>query len=490
MARRPRHDENPPVLTAVMNRHLGALRLYSVEVYLEWCCKHGFAVTLDKGTRDRQAEVEAHDTAIASKLKRHSKQKNNPRQIIEAVFRGEMPASDVQRAALRDLCSHIERNRPPAKTFDSLLEFILWAESDTDFVFESFKYGSASLLAGAALFKVHSRKGQWLRPLTEWKKQSHNAERQFGSLLRHLFAKYPVPAFMDQAWSLESKASYAFRDWYIHIGAGKNIRTARTPIPLTKLMAHHFLEAPASYSIEHALRWGQIHGLDGDRPLARAVIGSRIGNQFQNDEFWVSVFRFFIANPMLDRAHFGPIADYLYAQKFERRDVMNAEGGMEVLPPPQPNLVMRGRTPDTLLAQVERWHRVLGQTRGFDNVHFQPSGFKPLEFKTGNKEDQSTWRFRELRSTSELVDEGKKMRHCVSTYARSCAAGRCSIWTMELHSRMGIDKRQTIEVAKSGEIVQCRGKLNRLPTVGELDMVRKWANHAGLTLAPYVMAKA
>jgi hypothetical protein len=472
-----------------MNRHLGALRLFTVPAYLEWCGKHGFAATLDKNTRDRQTEIEAHEAAIASKLKRHSKQKNNPRQIIEASFRGEITARDVQRAPLRDLCSLIERNRPSPIKIEPLLEFVLWAESETDFLFESFKYGTASVPAAAALFKIHSRKGQWLRPLADWKKQSHNTERQFGSLLRHLFAKYPVPAFMDQAWSLDSKASYAYRDWYIHIGAGKNIRTAKKlPFPLTKLMAHHFLEAPASFTIENALRWGQIHGLGGDRTLARAVIGSRFGNYFQNDDFWVSLFRFFIANPMLDRTHFGPIADYLYAQKFERREVMNAEGGMDVIPPPQPNLVMRVRTPDTLLAQVERWHRVLGQTRGFENVHFKPSGFKPLEIKTGNKDDESAWRFRELRSTAELVEEGKKMRHCVSTYARSCATGHCSIWTMELNSRMGTDKRQTIEVSKSGEIVQCRGRQNRLPTVGELDMVRKWANHAGLKIAPFVVS--
>ena len=34
----------------------------------------------------------------------------------------------------------------------------------------------------------------------------------------------------------------------LHLGAGKNIRTLDTPFPLSKLMAHHFLQAPDDYS--------------------------------------------------------------------------------------------------------------------------------------------------------------------------------------------------------------------------------------------------
>jgi hypothetical protein len=35
-------------------------------------------------------------------------------------------------------------------------------------------------------------------------------------------------------------------------------------------------------------------------------------------------------------------------------------------------------------------------------------------------------------------------------------------------------------------IVQCRGKQNRLPTPADLDVVKKWARFAGLTLSPCV----
>jgi hypothetical protein len=275
------------------------------------------------------------------------------------------------------------------------------------------------------------------------------------------------------------------REWFVQLGAGKSMRTFQTPIPLTKAMAHHFLEAPDDYSIEGAMRWGQVHALGGGARLTAALLGTRIGQDFRDNEFWTSVIRFFVANPLLDRRHVGPIVDYLYAQKFETREVLVGPGRVEVHPPPQPGLAMRGRTANTLLAQVERWHRELGRASGAERLYFRRSGVKELVLKAG-REGEREWRIRELLSGADLIAEGRSMKHCVASYARSCASGHCSIWAMELHSELGTEKRQTIEVTHQRVIVQCRGRQNRLPTPAELDVVKEWARHAGLTLSPYV----
>ena len=94
----------------------------------------------------------------------------------------------------------------------------------------------------------------------------------------------------------------------------------------------------------------------------------------------------------------------------------------------------------------------------------------------------------QLRTAADLVAETRAMHHCVASYARSCADGRCSIWAMELVTPMGREKRQTIEVTRDRMIVQCRGKQNRLPSAAELDVVKKWAGLTGLILSPYVRA--
>ncbi len=78
------------------------------------------------------------------------------------------------------------------------------------------------------------------------------------------------------------------------------------------------------------------------------------------------------------------------------------------------------------------------------------------------------------------------MRHCVLSYARSCISGDNSIWAMELQSKDGLEKKQTIQVTKTGLIVQCRGKLNRLPTHPEFSILERWARQAGLSISTHV----
>ena len=56
-------------------------------------------------------------------------------------------------------------------------------------------------------------------------------------------------------------------------------------------------------------------------------------------------------------------------------------------------------------------------------------------------------------------------RHCVATYARSCARGLCSIWALEVESFEGRSKVLTVEVHQATRLIcQARGKCNALPT--------------------------
>lgn len=488
MARRPKSTSDEPVLTSPMRKHLATLGLRSISAYVDWCRNHGFQATLEKTRKEVEVEL-AYVERQKAEVDRQARLHHNPRKLIEAACRGEVRAADVKRPQLQRLCQSIERSKSNPESRADLQALLQWAQSETDFLFESFTFGTATYAAVDALIKLNDRRGQWVRKLEDWKSPSHNARRQFSSLVRHLTARFPVPEFMDAAWLRQEQNSRKLREWYLHIASGKNIRTANTPIPLSKMMAHHFLQAPDTSSIEGAFYWGQVHALGGDANLTNALLGTRIGTSFSDNEFWVTVIKFFIANPMLDRRHVGPIIDYLHAQKFQTREIIDQSGRATIEPPPQPNLQMRGRSADTLLAQVERWHHALGRSKGAENLFFKSSGFKELSIKTGSKDAPSIWSFRELHSGNDLIAEGKAMRHCVASYARSCVAGTCSIWAMELDRRMGVEKIQTIEVSKQGTIVQCRGKQNRLPTAGELDIVRRWAEAVGLSISPYVQAK-
>jgi hypothetical protein len=327
----------------------------------------------------------------------------------------------------------------------------------------------------------------WLRPLEDWIEPSHNSQKQLASALRHLYASFEIPLFMDKAWTT---ANRQHQDWYRHIGCGKNIRTAENiPTVLTKSMAHHFLSAPEHYSIEAAIRWGQVHSLGGDGSIADGLLDTRLANDFSNDDFWLSVVRFFIRNPMLDRRWVNPIVDFIWSQKFENQLLLGENGVVETRAPLQPNFSMHGRTAHALLRQVEEWHAYLGRDIEGSKVCWLKSAISDYQFVAGNAESKNMriYKIRELLSGNELAAEGRQQRHCVRSYANSCAQGIVSIWTMELQSISGTEKLLTIELRLSDlRIRQARGYANRMPTQAEREILERWCSQANLTMESYV----
>ncbi len=325
----------------------------------------------------------------------------------------------------------------------------------------------------------------WLRPLETWRLDSQNAAKQFSSLLRHLFARYDVPLFMDAAFMSGSSTQ---QDWFRHVGSGKNIRSAEgLPVKLDKRTAHHFLQAPHDYSIDAAFRWGQVHAVGGDCSLADALLDTRLVQDFSHNDFWLSVIRFFTRNPMLDRTWINPIIDYLYDQRFRERRVRE-DGELHSLPPPQPNLTMRGRTALSLIRQVETWHGRLGRLRLGELVRWEKSAINDFKLSEGLRGTSGwkQWHIYELLGSDELIAEGREQKHCVASYIWSCQSGRNSIWTMDLLADSKCEKRVTIELdRRKGEIVQVRGKRNRPPDREEIRVIRQWAQAEKLNLRRY-----
>ena len=95
--------------------------------------------------------------------------------------------------------------------------------------------------------------------------------------------------------------------------------------------------------------------------MAQAIIGTRLGQSFENEEFWSTVVLFFVRNPMLDPAHVGPIVDYIHHQKYVPQQVVLPGGEVEERPPAQPNFSMKSRSIPKLLRGVEEWHEELAR---------------------------------------------------------------------------------------------------------------------------------
>lgn len=276
----------------------------------------------------------------------------------------------------------------------------------------------------------------------------------------------------------------------MHIGMGKNIRTANSlPISMTKKMAHYFLKAPSNYDVSSAFRWAQIMGLGGNKAIADAITETRMVRTFVDDDFWVSVLRFFIANPMLDTRQYNPIIDYIWHQKYENRLIFVERGVVREDDPEHPNFSMQGRTAATLLQQVENWHRRLGRESRGGNLQWVKSKVADYRFVEGQakRKNMKVWTIRELLNSQELIAEGRTQNHCVATYARSCFSGNTSIWTMDLQENAGQQKRLTIELHNSSKTIrQVRGLRNRTATALEIDIISRWAFKDGLSIANYI----
>jgi hypothetical protein len=325
----------------------------------------------------------------------------------------------------------------------------------------------------------------WIRPLEDWKPTSHNTYKQFSSLARHLFAKYPVPVFMDNAFY---SGNSIHQDWFIHVGTGNNIRTApQIPIALTKKAAHHMMQSPSDFDINAAIRWGQIHAMGGDERLVRAILRTRINNVFVNNDFWESVFRWFMENPMLDTAQYAPIIDYLYHQKFVPSIPNENPIGPRLLPA-QPNLSMKKRSVEATLRNMEEWHKRAGRANRGGEKYWEGSGIPEISFEEG-EHNKKVYNISEILTAKDLREEGTAMCHCVGSYAQSCASGRTSVWSIKQIDSDGSTIRMlTVEVDnQSRSIRQARGKYNERPAGKAYDIMRRWSVAAGLSISRWLI---
>ncbi len=327
--------------------------------------------------------------------------------------------------------------------------------------------GAPSNTFAAGLVNLVRQRSQWIRDPTNWSFVSTRRHEQFRHLTRHLLARYAVPEFMDHAW-FEADESNARRwqKWWIHVARGGNIRTADTPLQLTRRMAHVFPMCPEQ-TILRNLRWSQVIGMGGSERLARAVVRTRLGRRFENEEFWSTVVLFLANNPMLDPNWAGPVVDYVYNMKFARQRVLREGGGVEDAPPPHPEFTMRRRSATKLLRQVEQWHGTLAR-----ESYVEKSIWSPCEVIRGWEIELPVeglgpvrWVVQELLGSWELAAEGRAMRHCVVSYTPQCVEGHTSIWSIQARTETE-PPQGVLTVAIDNQeraITQARGRYNAVP---------------------------
>ncbi|WP_165235284.1 PcfJ domain-containing protein [Aquisphaera insulae] len=343
----------------------------------------------------------------------------------------------------------------------------------------------SALISGLRSLAAFHR--QWLRPVESWSPAETNPRPQFVSLARHLLAAYDVPGFLTSVW-LEGSTAEARRHqgWFVDVGSGRNIRNSDLPLRLSKMMAHHFLLVPDHFKVDAALRWGQVRGLGGSESLARAVIATRLGRSFEAPDFWETVIRFFVNHPELDLAKVDPIIEYLYDRRFVPQPWLDLPEGEGEWRPPQPDLMMKGRTLRSLWRNALAWQQDRGMQgrRPFKRWPRSEIGeFRLVEAGIADRPARS-WAIRELLTSRELQIEGSAMHHCVGTcYLDLCLTRRASIWSMSVEDVDGRRRVLTIEVnPDTMTVVQAKRCCNARPRPKDLQILGLWAERQGLTV--------
>lgn len=411
----------------------------------------------------------------------------NPKEAIKAIYKGEKINAPIS-SPLRAYQTMFENMAHRGHYEKEALYHLLLHMEDQGVTFvdrtdwRANQPGARSFAnAISALCILHNH---WLRKLTDWKSPSHNTRKQFSSLVRHLLAKYHVPLFMDDAFF---SANPTHQSWFIHIGRGENIRTASNlPIPFTKKIAHQMMTAPNEFDVNAAIRWGQIKAMGGDERMIRAILKTRMGISFVNNEFWESVFRWFMENPMLDTAQYAPLIDYINHQKFVP-SVPNNDALGPALVPAQPHMSMNKRSVDATLKAMETWHKQTGRANKSGVKTWGYSGIPGFSQEEGEHK-KKLYTVTELLSAAELREEGNYMCHCVGSYAYSCANGRTSVWSIKEYSKEGVERLLTVEVDnQSRSIRQARGKYNGHPSAKARDIMNRWAVSAGLSISRWLI---
>lgn len=325
------------------------------------------------------------------------------------------------------------------------------------------------------LSNIASRHQKFIRDINDWEKTSHNPEKQLSSLLRHLFCAYPVPAFLDTAW--QNRAEKKYCDWLPVIGVGISIRKLNhIPIKMSKKIAHAFGNSPDNLSVHEALRWAQVIGKGGNERLANMIIQSRLGrHHFEDENFWDGGIQFFINAGMFDWEKIGEIVDYLIATRALDRDYS-----------------LKGRTIISVIRASNSWHNdqeALRSRGGF--LTWQASGIYEARSTEGKDHNKVDYSIIELRSSKELIQEGKKMNHCVASYATACHKKRRAIFSIRKKDRFNTEETlATIEVLlQHNKIVQAKAQYNKPISPKALSLLKDWAYKENLIIPGWILKR-
>jgi hypothetical protein len=186
----------------------------------------------------------------------------------------------------------------------------------------------------------------------------------------------------------------------------------------------------------------------------------------------------------IDEGELGDIGDFVLAKIEDHR---KSRGRV-------PPFSFSGRTMTSIIGLTNEWHADIqreqeamnllaraGQARQPQNRPNKPTLAKrwngidvPLfKYET----DECVWTVTQLLTAQDLLNEGRKMKNCVSAYTHKCSSGECFIFNVSCfytNSRL-TESKATLEVSRDRSLVQAKGKCNMRVNAVIMNVITRWA---------------
>ena len=316
-----------------------------------------------------------------------------------------------------------------------------------------------------ALANIASFSGKFVDEIVLWKNTSIEVETQMSTIIKHCFAKYEVPEFLENVFYGENKVHMY---WYVQLGRGDSVsKLGGFPIKLTKKIAFEFRNVPENYTVSQAIRWAQAKGLGASVTMAETLSWSTLSETFENESFWETVVLFF---SKYDKLPFDKVQEVLFYIK---------ENFLE-----DHSFTTKGRTWEALVKQSDEWHiEYYKRQEAINGAQWKLSGINEFRKCVTVGDETFDYSVIELTNSEALYEEGYEMSHCVAEYEYDCIEGITAIFSIRKFSAAVVERLATIEVNLDTKYVeQAKARCNEPISAEAQEILEKWANTEKLIL--------
>lgn len=282
-----------------------------------------------------------------------------------------------------------------------------------------------------------------------------------------LYVRYEIPsALLNMVLEMDQTEIAAM----MHVFQGKNIRRFEAlPLSVSRKESFYFMNlGPVgityqdNFLLRHIL-WSKLCKVKPkqQRYLELMLLNCRTWEmnlkRFTQDiKFWCQLFDILTRDPESIALH-DRMDEYLDYVEFQR--YVSGEG-----------FSLNGRTPDSICRLSCQWHSSFLSIAEPD-----PN----LVWSEGEEEDMKiefkgrSYVFRLIKSSEEIHEESREMRHCAFSYEPECEAGIVQLWSVRLVEDNKETRCLTLET-RYDEIAQAKGYQNRTVREEEGELIKLW----------------